>query len=1013
MALTTASRTDVYFLLDESGSMSSYTNETRKNVNEIMKENSDPNVSFTVIAFSALLQYGKDITRFERPEHNGTNILPAFGKVHSLVNESLVRKNPPTKIITIFVSDGDDTFNKAGSLEAKLSALGPLPINSLFFTVGVGKEFPTKLVVDVLRPLYHKGSDATPAVLPVITPAEIPWTFGQMKLLVSEEIYGSIVVPESVDETTSNQDLIRYIQVMYNKCVNKCAMSGRKSDENYTLMFSTKTAINKVSEIAKARQIEERGGSFKPLVSAILEKKVNSPTVCFTAALNAITRLNKMLDEASRGRLLSDLPDEAKKELLGRQYVEGRLTTTASKYRSADSNVTINSLKRLLENYKPNAKDSALEDSINLTTQEEYFLDASKNLLHLLTETHTIQGILTYLSFVCRTITLKTPIPTDALQMNEWLAEVCALPQVIRHMSTYDYYERKMEQQSDGFTSREETTNCLMVLGGDESSPGIFCHAQTLLLLRHPGLFVITSRLAMAGSVLFFLLGSHNKIHGWMQAEFKHVDDICKTYTRKLLENWHLYVESVTNPDFRICLVTESPKLPPQCKCPNLTKFILALYVAATGGLNTEPYAFTVEELRERHYATIVEFLARTRMTMEKCLTFDFQGEADKLLHTAWTDPMDETEGTTLGDVIMAASLTVREAKHRFSMVVELGLAHKSLGQKVTESAKLTSQPILAATYYQSTVERIDNVFHNLATICGHGDEVCFELSEVELLRTLQIANRFPSGYERFTATEPSTFLTGDEMQELASTMAAYQFRRAVLGTVDSVAERFYLARHRERHGDLARIIPAQHMERFKQEFNGLDIAKDWGVDPTTGLSKNACCSPKCSHYLELLNYADIPSVDICSNLREHLMLGTDNQPMPGFHKTVSRFPKDTPERVMAKIKLGQCLSDPRPTAADKQLMESLKREKNGQDAREFIQRCMATRTNEKKSKLIQAINTRCEDTEADTLEEDIATLQTEFITPTWPYEDFKEIFLLKYKKYTALHGDNPLFTQE
>ena len=73
----------------------------------------------------------------------------------------------------------------------------------------------------------------------------------------------------------------------------------------------------------------------------------------------------------------------------------------------------------------------------------------------------------------------------------------------------------------------------------------------------------------------------------------------------------------------------------------------------------------------------------------------------------------------------------------------------------------------------------------------------------------------------------------------------------------------------------------------------------------------------------------------------------------------------------------------------------------------------MATRATEKKSKLIQAINTRCEDTEADTLEEDIATLQTEFITPTWPYEDFKEIFLLKYKKYTALHGDNPLFTQE
>ena len=431
MALSDVPPTALYFILDESGSMQQFTSQTRVCVDNIIKGNTDPNVTFTVIAFSTRLQVVNDVAKLGGAELQGTNIFPAFEKVHHLVNESIYRKKPPAKVVTIFVSDGDDTFTEKNMLQVKLKALGPLPFPSQLFTIGVGQGFPTTLVVDVLRPLYHKGSDATPAVLPVITPDEIPWTFEQMKLLAFEEIYGSVVVPESIDETTSNRDLMRYTQVMYNKCVNQCAMSGRKPNENYTLMFDTKTAINRVSEIAKTRHNEEKGGQFKPLLSAIIERKVNSPKACLTAALNAITRLNKMLDDANRGRLLSDLPDEAKKELLGRQYVEGRLTATASKYRSADSSVTVNSLKRLLENYKPNDQDKALEDSINLTTQEEYFLDAKNNIQHLLSQTHTIQGILEYVSIVCRTVTLKTPIPRDALQMNEWLAEVCALPQVI------------------------------------------------------------------------------------------------------------------------------------------------------------------------------------------------------------------------------------------------------------------------------------------------------------------------------------------------------------------------------------------------------------------------------------------------------------------------------------------------------------------------------------------------------------------------------------------------------
>jgi hypothetical protein len=1007
MALTNVTPTDIYVLLDESGSMQKFTALTRECVDTIMKGNIIPEIKYTVITFSTYVQSGNDLAKFKKPEHNSTRMFPAFKELYALIQKNI---SSTKKIVVVFVSDGEDSEYNQNHLEAKLKSMGALPTHSLFFTIGVGNKFPTTLVVDVLRPLYHKGSDTTPAVLPVINPEELHWTFGQLEYIILEEIYGSVSIPETIDETTSNKDLILYTQAIYNKCVNQCAKSGRDAKVNYTIMFESKTAINKVIEIAKARQNAERMKApeqqFKPLLSVILDKKVNTPKACYTAALNAVTRLNKMLDDVSRGQLLSDLPDEAKKELLGRQYVEGKLTSTASKYRSADPSVTINSLKRLMENYKPNDQDARLEDSINLTTQAEYFEDASTHILDLLSQTHTIQGILKYLSFVCRTITLKTPVPKEALQMNEWLAEVCALPQLIPTMSTYDYYER----QDESFTSRGETVNCLMVLGGDRNSPGIFHHVQSLLLLNHPGLFVITARLEMAGSVLFFLLGSHDTIHGWMHTEFKHVDNICRTYTRKSLENWHLYVESVTNPDFRICLVTESPKLPPQCKCPNLTKFVLALYVAATGGLDTKPYAFTLEELRERHFAVIVELLARARTQLIDCIDFDAQGSANDFIHDAWWSTMD---GTTAGDGIMEMSLTLREAQLRFGTMVEWGLTSKSLTDGVLSSAKLTTQPIHAATYYQSSIERLDNVFHNLATICGHGNDVRFKLSDTELLCALKMANQFTSGYERFLNPEPLAPLACEDTQAQASEMAMSLFKRAVLGAVDTVSKNYYITHHKERHRGLANIIPAQHMERFKTEF-GLDIARDWAVDPTTGLSKNACCSPKCSHYLELLNYnPQEVSTGICPRLAEHLMHGTNNQPMPAFHKTVFHSLKDAPGIVMDKIEAGVCLADPRPTAADKQWMEELKRDENGGDAMGFLQRCMETRVTEKKSKLIQAIRAHCEKAEEGTLEQEIITLQAEFTAPTWPYEDFREIFLSKYKKYPALHGDNPLFQQE
>ena len=551
-----------------------------------------------------------------------------------------------------------------------------------------------------------------------------------------------------------------------------------------------------------------------------------------------------------------------------------------------------------------------------------------------------------------------------------------------------------------------------MVLGGDKMSPGIFHHVQSFLQFKHPGLFTLTARLAVAASVLFYLLGSHDTLRPWMQNEFKIINDICSGYTRQLLESWHIYVETVTNPDFRMCLVTESPKLPPQCKCPGLTKFILALYVAATGVNSGEAYPFSIEELKARHHSTVVEFLARTKIAMSNCLCFDAQREADALLEQAWSTPMEDGDGITVGYHILKHSCTLQEAKARFSTLVEMGLSVEGLTDKAVKEAKVTVRQLKAAKYYQFTIARINAAFKNLASICGHGEEVSFTLTKAELWGALQTANLIPNGYERFAAYAPPKTPTKEEMTAFASKLAKDQLKKAVASKVDAMIEECYITNHKTHHSTLARIIPVQYMQRFKQEV-GYDIAKDWAVN-SSGLSNIACCSPECAFYLKPLTNKTTNT--ICPELYKHLMMGTQAQPLPGFHKTVSRFREGVPIRVAAKVESGECLEDPIPNRECLKNLKNLEKETDTKKLHYWEHR-KSVISAEKKTKLILNVRDLCNEingtgkTSVPALQSEIAELQLEFMDPSWKYDDFKQVFLEEYKKYPGLHGDTPHFT--
>lgn len=1010
MSLLPPKPTQVFFIVDESGSMGSYTNSVRDAISSIIETNLDPSTRFQVIAFSVDVDSAPTVAGLKKPMLNGTKIAPAFKKMHALLRD-IPAKRQPERVVIAFISDGQD--DSPAKCLADLKALPALQYDSILLTIGIGMSFPTGLVVDALRPRYHKGPSALPPVLPVSTPSELGWAFGQLEAVLLTELMQHAPIPSKADDTVSTRGLIQFIRARYNECVIKCAESGRKPRDNLELLNDTTARMHEVAHLARARVVQERasknawrvnpagekeeGERIKPLLSNLISATIYNPKTCLTLALSIVRRLNDMIGAASKGQLISDLTDDAKKELIGYAYTEGRLTQTASKYRSANFSTTKQSLLRLLRAYSPKEADKLLPDPINLADQAEYFMDARDNLLDLIPFTHTLPGILKVLPFVGRTLTFKEPMPVDALQMNEWLAEVVALPMVHRHMTTYDFYETFKES----FSAREETVNGLMVLGGDPLSPGIFHHVQSMLLLKHPALFVLTARLAVAASVLTFILGSHSTHEGWMDLELETVRSVCANYPQTSLGDWHLYIEDIKSKDNHLrCLVAESPKLPRHCKCPGLTKYILALYLAIEGG-----HKFTREELKERHMALVTEFFARCKLQFFECFHSQAVLSPQDLLEDAWG--VADEDRHTFGELLLNSCTTYPQARGVFAGRVEEALRLACKGG-LLEGTTFRPSRLHEATHYQLSLQRIGNVFAHLASMClgarGKDSVPEFVLGKNELIRALYTVQTVRTAYERAASPAPTDKIPKELLQSMLGAHFAGRQRNAVLGLLDTFVKERYEEAHLRSHEALARPLPSGYIERFREEF-GLDIGSDWAVGES-GLSTLACCSPNCPHYLELLErprrgFAQQEPV-VCRKLRLHLAQG--GRPLiHGFHRTVSACQNLSPELVAAKIASGEMLREPFPTKDDMLFRSILIEKGGGESALAALKSKQAVERREAMLSGLQHAVTELSEGDPSFLPLRVSTLQGQMASPPWPYEDFRALFVGKYKKHPEL----------
>ena len=255
------SRADVYVILDESGSMSNFVTPIRQTLQEMAVCNRDPQVSYHFIVFSDQVADGPDISRLNiRMAGTHHDIAPAFERLSYL----MYSRPLPDQFIVVFISDGQD--GNPGGCYPALKLLEKPTVPCLLFTIGIG-DFPTGLVVDLLRPLYHQGSPTLAPVIPLCKVEDCDWVFSQLEGLIMGRGV-EVGMPDTVTGETPVKDVMHFIRGTFNACAVTCAQTGRDKKENYSLLFESKGRIGQVVELMRKRLAEEKVTKReKPLAS--------------------------------------------------------------------------------------------------------------------------------------------------------------------------------------------------------------------------------------------------------------------------------------------------------------------------------------------------------------------------------------------------------------------------------------------------------------------------------------------------------------------------------------------------------------------------------------------------------------------------------------------------------------------------------------------------------------------------------------------------------------------------
>lgn len=303
MSSQVSTDTTVYIVTDDSGSMGHIRESVQEGIRSLVSRQKDSSFQFRFISFSSDAFFAERIE--DLPIQGGsTNIAAAF----QLLNRKIVSSPLPGKYIVVFISDGSDDNNS--TIVSRLQAQGgmkDLGIPSVFFTVAVGSGFPTKVVVEALRPSYHSASDDLPLVFPLRDSDQSVFVFEKLAeyMFCRDHFQCSL----EMNPRIRIEDIPSYVDGVYNSCTVKCSI---ETDCAKALQHLNAAKALLVQASTRAEELEKElrqevlpglsNAGTKPLASRLLTDALKKKINVHTMVQETLKRINQYIEDTQKVR---------------------------------------------------------------------------------------------------------------------------------------------------------------------------------------------------------------------------------------------------------------------------------------------------------------------------------------------------------------------------------------------------------------------------------------------------------------------------------------------------------------------------------------------------------------------------------------------------------------------------------------------------------------------------------------------------------------------------------------
>mmetsp|Transcript_38049 Transcript_38049/g.78070 ORF Transcript_38049/g.78070 Transcript_38049/m.78070 type:complete len:976 (-) Transcript_38049:168-3095(-) len=866
-------KTTIFFVLDDSGSMSSYSRGVReavKAITTVERNTAQHKFDYKFISFSCGAVFSDTLDAL--PLKSGsTNIEAAF----RLLDQQVVLESKlPEELVVVFVSDGAD--NNHQTINGRLKRLSGTKsaVPTTLFTIAVGSGFPTSMVVSALRPKYHSASDCLPLVFPVSHPSELMTVFEQLSNYVFNKDHFNVTM--EFNENASLSELEDGVDAIYNYYTVKCTHETDKK-KCIALIHEGKKLLENMLRLATEKEKEQRetlgealqDKARKPLASNILQVAHSQRKRVQTAINGSLQRLNLFLEETTKGNLLSNLSDVEKQKVLSYGNVVGKHLVKSLQYNSADFVATKAALKKALSEYDEEQARADEEVSDYIINQAEAMLDAQECTSELVMNAESLASIVDTLAVVGRLINIKT---CSGTQINPYLVEVVSLPTILQHMNTIDFFRLHSGEYVDQHRTGE-VANSILPVTTNKSEKNFLrgplgSHICTYLLCKNQELCFRNAMVAMQAALVSFCLTKRDEFHaGVLEETFT---SFAATHSPTNWSGLFKYIEHVGSDSFREALVTESDSLPKHIKCEHLSKFILALYVLIRQGK-----ALTTAQLLERMRACMVEMVGR--------------GDGGSIYShvkekKAYT-PEEILAQVPTGEALKA--FTAHEAAKLFEATAA-GMFKTTELCSVTELETPADIPVTCMGFSRASLSAI---FARLNSLAGNPPSDEFELPNTGERLSILAHGLAHSSFDRN--------ITHPEVPECAPSSLRAGLERAYASVVLSQAEAFitplFLQAFDQCHEQSVKL-PPQYCAQYTAE-TGRDVALDFSVSEESWLSNVACSCPRCPNFMRRMA-APAQTAEgkprICDALLRHLQTCPD-WILPSFQRSAKGLAMEDP----------------------------------------------------------------------------------------------------------------------